>query len=146
MTDGEGKDYNDIKMTTSVPASQEIVRDKLGRYLPGCSGNPKGMPPGTVSLVGLLKKRLEEHPEQADKIISEFIRLGVKPNMTQLAAIDKLFDRIDGKVPERHRIDGELPIRLVFQPAGDGVNAIDTRGQESLDTVEDMLLIGRGQE
>jgi len=127
---------------------QDIVRTANGRFAPGNSANPGGRLQGSVSLVTKLRRRLAEHPEEADKIVAEFIRLGVKPNMTQLAAIDKLFDRIDGKVPERHRIDGELPIRLVFQPAGDGVNAIDTRqdGQESLDVVEDMLLIGQGQE
>ena len=35
----------------------------------------------------------------------------------ELGAIKELLDRIDGKVVERHRLEGELPIKLVFVPA-----------------------------
>ncbi len=35
----------------------------MGRLLPGNTANPHGRPPGSLSLIGLLKKHLEEVPD-----------------------------------------------------------------------------------
>lgn len=94
--------------------SQDGVRDAKGRYLPGHSGNPRGMPPGTLSLVGILRKQLSEHPEDAKAIIASLIAMG---KGYEIKAIKELFNRIDGKAVETHRIDMEMPVKLVFVPA-----------------------------
>ncbi len=111
--------------------------DKRGHRLekfwwkPGESGNPSGKPKEAVSLTGMLNKKLREHPEDAEAIVNALIMLGKNPNLTQLAAIDKIFDRVDGKVAETHKIEGELPMRIVFMPAAQvlGVEKQITEGE-----------------
>ncbi len=80
----------------------------------GQSGNPHGRPPNPVSLTAILNRKLAEHPEDAEKIVDALINLGIGKDMK---AIEMNFERIDGKVVERHQIEGELPVRLVFMPA-----------------------------
>ena len=96
------------------PHQQDIHRDSKGRFIPGQSGNPGGTPVGTVSLVALLRKQLAEHPEDAKDIVKSLVAMG---KTRELGAIKEMLDRIDGKVVETHKIEGELPIKLVFVPA-----------------------------
>jgi len=97
------------------PEPYVIHRDSKGKFIKGYSANPGGNPPGKViSLVALLRKQLTEHPEDAKAIVDSLIKMG---KTRELGAIKELLDRIDGKVVERHRLEGELPIRLVFVPA-----------------------------
>lgn len=96
------------------PQKQVNIKDAKGRYLPGYSGNPGGKPIGTLSLVGILRKQLTEHPEDAQAIVTALITMG---KTRELGAIKELLDRIDGKVAERHKIDMEMPVKLVFVPA-----------------------------
>ncbi len=42
-------------------------RDKRGRLLPGSTGNPKGKPKGSFSLVSILKRELQKCPKEQDK-------------------------------------------------------------------------------
>ena len=95
------------------PRLEDIPRDAKGRWLPGQSAHP-GQPKGTVSLVALLRKQLAEHPEDAKDIIKALVTLG---KGYEIKAIREIMDRIDGKVVETHKIEGELPIKLVFVPA-----------------------------
>ena len=98
--------------------AQPAVRDKLGRWLPGVSGNPLGEQAGRpVSIVSRLREYLANHPDEVDTIGKQLVELGKKPNLKQLEAIKELMDRIDGKVIERHKVDMEIPITLVFTPA-----------------------------
>ena len=53
-----------IKIGTS---ENKPLRDEFGRLLPGHTANPNGRPPGSVSLLGILKAKLEECPENFDK-------------------------------------------------------------------------------
>lgn len=103
-------------------------RDAQGRWLPGVSGSPGGREPGQgLSLVGLLKRRLAERPQDAEAIINALISMGRE---RELGAIREILDRVDGKAIETHRIEGELPIRLVFEPANSlapGAGAIGAR-------------------
>lgn len=96
------------------PQQQAVLRDTQGKFMPGVSGNPGGTPKGTFSLQAKLRRYLEEHPSEADDIIKAMAKQGKLGNMV---ATKEMMDRIDGKVPETHRIEGELPIRLVFMPA-----------------------------
>ena len=62
----------------------------------------------------MLKEHLFEHPEEAESIVKALIAMG---KGKELGAIKEILDRIDGKVAERHQVEGELPIKLVFIPA-----------------------------
>ena len=85
------------------------ARDWRGRFLPGHGGDYGG-----ISLVGMLKEHLFEHPEEAESVVKALIAMGKEK---ELGAIKEMLDRIDGKVAERHQVEGELPIKLVFMPA-----------------------------
>jgi len=93
---------------------EEVKRDTRGRFVKGQSGNVFGKQKGTLSLVALLKKRLLKHPEDAEKIIKSLINMG---QTRELGAIKEILDRVDGKVVEKHQIEGEMPIKLLFIPA-----------------------------
>ncbi len=80
----------------------------------GESGNPNGRPPGTVSLVERLKVYLRSHPEEVEEVVTALVNQGKRGN---IVAMKELLDRIDGKVAETHKIEAEIPIRLVFRPA-----------------------------
>ena len=90
---------------------------KPHQWQKGQSGNPKGRPPSLLSLTSLLNKHLNEHPEDAQALVKALVALGKQSGINQLGAIDKIFDRIDGKVTETHKIEGELPIKILFVPA-----------------------------
>ncbi len=80
----------------------------------GQSGNPLGRPVGTVSLVERLKAYLRRHPEEVEAVVESLVKQGETGN---IVAIKELLDRIDGKVAETHRIEGKIPIKLIFVPA-----------------------------
>lgn len=96
------------------PTVKDIVRDAKGRLLPGHSGNLAGMPPGTPSLSRAFNKRLKQHPEEEDKIIEAAIKCAI---MGDMRATELLWNRSDGKVVERHSIEGEMPVQILFVPA-----------------------------
>lgn len=83
-----------------------IKRDLQGHYLPGqASPNPSGRPPVKVSLVKLLQDRLLKN-ENALGIIDALIDKCIKERDVQ--AIKEVLDRIDGKVADRHLIQGVI--------------------------------------
>ena len=88
-------------------------RAEDGKWLPGKSGNPSGRPKMPLSLTKILKELLETEPEEAEAIVKAHIKQGKYGDMR---AITELYDRIDGKVLERHKIETE-PITLTFVPA-----------------------------
>lgn len=96
------------------PKDTTIVRDTGGRFLKGHSGNYSGQPPGTVSLVRLLKKHLHGHPKDAKAIVDALILMGKQGD---IRAIEQIIDRIDGKAVETHKIEGEMPVVIQFVPA-----------------------------
>jgi len=98
-------------------------------WRPGESGNPSGRPKDSVSLVTTLKQQLREHPELATDIIQALITKGKSQDVS---AIKEMFDRIDGKVVETHRIEGEIPVVLKFMPARE----LLTEGDGSIYTKE----------
>jgi len=94
--------------------SREISNANLKPYQPGQSGNPEGRPPDT--LTPLLRKFLNADNE-AEKIaiVRELIGIAKTKGMRgQIAALREIFDRIDGKVPETHKIESDVPI--IIQP------------------------------
>jgi nucleoside permease NupC len=81
---------------------------------PGETRNPHGRPKGSVSIAETLKSYLARHPDEVAKIVTAMIKQGQIGNMV---ATKEMLDRIDGRVVETHKIEGELPIKLVFVPA-----------------------------
>ena len=83
-------------------------------WKPGQSGNPQGRGHNKVSIVESLKAYLRRHPEAIEEIVEALVKEGAIGN---LIATKELLDRIDGKVTETHKIEGELPIKILFVPA-----------------------------
>ena len=79
---------------------------KKYQWKPGESGNKNGRPTGSISLVERLKAYLRRHPEDMEALVVAIVQLGKDPNASQLSAIDKIIDRVDGKVAETHKIEG----------------------------------------
>jgi len=86
---------------------------KVGQWRKGVSGNPAGRPRKQLTITSRLREYLEKHPLELDKIIRAFVAT-CQRGETQ--AIRELLDRLEGKVAEKHEIEGQLPIKLVFQP------------------------------
>ena len=113
--------------------TRENTKGKVGynnppkdtRWKPGQSGNPKGRPKNTVYLSEMLRDQLDQVPETIDGepntktwrdlICESILKAAVKGN--QPALTKELLDRIEGKVKDKHQIDGELPVTIQFVPA-----------------------------
>jgi|GEM_PF-1629980 len=72
---------------------------KPWQFQKGTSGNYKGRPKGTFSIVSLLKKKMEEVPEGyklsfAESLINVLIIKAIKDQ--DIAAIREIINRIDG--------------------------------------------------
>lgn len=52
---------------TEEPKNTGVIRNPDGTFPPGVSGNPKGKPPGSLSIVAKLKAKLQEVPDGMDK-------------------------------------------------------------------------------
>lgn len=83
----------------------------------GVSGNPAGRPKGSFSLVGLLKKKLQEHPKGKDRTYAEYFVDKVM-NATivkgDVAMMRDIIDRVDGKPKQAidHTTKGEKIVIL----------------------------------
>lgn len=113
--------------------TQENNEEKVGyrnppkdtRWKPGQSGNPNGRPKNTVYLSEMLRDQLDHVPETIDGepnaqtwrdlICDSILRAAVKGN--QPALTKELLDRIEGKVTNKHQIESELPVKILFVPA-----------------------------
>lgn len=92
---------------------------EANKWKPGQSGNPGGRPKD--SLVALLNEYLNANKE-ADKkaVVQELIKLGIATGSRgQVAALREIFDRIDGKVPDTHKIESDVPINIIYKQVGD---------------------------
>ena len=117
---------------------------KKFQWVPGESGNPEGRPTGSISLVESLKALLRRNPEALEEIVKSLIVEGMLGNMV---ATKEMLERIDGKVAETHRIEGEMPVKLIFVPAGELLDASEKpqgRQETSLEE-KPMELLGEGQ-
>ena len=79
----------------------------------GQSGNPKGRPKESLSLTNYLRQFLKRNPKEVHNVVMALLTAAKTGN---IQALQEIFNRIDGKVIERHELEGALPITLVFQP------------------------------
>lgn len=115
------------------PKKRPLNKGMKPPWKPGESGNPKGRPVGSISLVERLKAYLRRHPDELERIVVALVAEGKLGN---IVATKEMLDRLDGKVAERHRIEGELPIRLIFVPAQELLNAPETQQDANLGVLE----------
>ena len=85
------------------------------QWKPGQSGNPGGRPAGK-SITAELRKLIDSGTNAQDmaKILYEMAK---RMSPDQLRAFKELLDRTDGKVAETHKIEGDIPVTIVFKPA-----------------------------
>jgi hypothetical protein len=69
-------------------------------FLPGESGNPKGRPIGSISIMGRIKKIFEENPEQFEEYVISVIN---DKNLRR-----EVIHHIDGKPKDRIEMSGSL--------------------------------------
>lgn len=108
------KNYVNYKNRYKKKAPRRAEHLEQYRWKKGQSGNPDGRPTGSISLVEQLKAYLRRHPEDIQAIVLALIQQGKIGNMV---ATKEMLDRIDGKVADRHLIEGDLPITVQFVPA-----------------------------
>lgn len=82
----------------------EVERNENGQFTPGNSGNPNGRPKGSISLVKILKDKLEQCPEGEDKetyaqkLVDRLVEIALnKFDKDSIRALLDIIDRVDGK-------------------------------------------------
>ena len=85
-------------------------------FQPGVSGNPKGKPKGARHFSTLIreaiKKVAEGDDEPADRLIVK--QLVERAKKGDLAAIDRVIDRVDGKAEQNINLDADVIIEDNF--------------------------------
>jgi len=81
-------------------------------FQPGVSGNPKGKPKGARHFSTLIreaiKKVAEGDDEPADRLIVK--QLVERAKKGDLAAIDRVIDRVDGKAEQNINLEADVTI------------------------------------
>lgn len=91
-----------------MPEVTGAIRNERGQFVPGVSGNPAGKPPGSVSIVAEIKKKLEEVPEGAkESYLKLFVfRLFQKAIIEGDTTLMKdIIDRVDGRAKQNIGLD-----------------------------------------
>lgn len=118
--DPEAKRHNvDYQGNKHEQPSKQADHLEEFKWKKGQSGNPSGRKKGSVSLVESLKKHLARHPEDVERIIAMLVKQGMIGNMT---ATKEMLERIDGRVVETHKLEGDIPIKVVFVPAQEAID------------------------
>ena len=93
----------------STPEEHERNTNLMPQWKPGQSGNPGGRPKGK-SITAELRKLLDKGTT-AEDLAEILLKMGKK----DLAALREVLDRSDGKVTDTHRIEGEIPVSIVYK-------------------------------
>jgi len=109
-------------MTEEVPEKQKKKQRgnpenlKPYQFKPGQSGNPKGRPPGNVSITALIKQRLAAHDfAKARELADELIGKATSGDVDSLRALIHIIDRVEGSVAKRQEISVEGAITKIVQ-------------------------------
>ncbi len=90
------------------------------QFKPGQSGNPKGRAKNSPSLVAAIIRRLnhaellvesgdgdQKRPPTVEELADKLLELCMKGNAVALGALEKLLDRLDGRVPVKTELTGK---------------------------------------
>lgn len=93
--------------------SREISNANLIPYESGQSGNPGGKHEGK-SITAELRKLIDKgtNAEDTAQILYDIAKKGSR---AQMEALKELLNRTDGKVPDTHKIESDIPISIVFK-------------------------------
>jgi hypothetical protein len=116
---------------------------KIKKWQPGQSGNPKGRPPKLISITSYLKEHLAEVDEATGKNYAELVALKLIELAIggDLEAIREILNRVDGKVIEKHEIDGQIPVTLIFSPAPTSINEVQPLTGTEVETSKIPILL-----
>lgn len=94
------------------------------QWKPGQSGNLKGRPPKDICITSLVKEFLVKEAQggktHAQLVAEAIVKLAEDYHFKgNVAAIRELLDRIEGKVPDTHKIESDIPINIVYKQVGD---------------------------
>jgi hypothetical protein len=88
-------------MSTVVKTTKKQRGGVTGKgFMPGKSGNPKGRPLGSFSIMSRIKQHFEENPEKFDTYVQEILN---DPKMRKV-----ILEQIEGKPKERIEMKGVL--------------------------------------
>ena len=89
------------------------------QWKPGQSGNPNGRPPGIRYLSELARDILREHRKgdlegktTDELVVLALVKEALKGNTK---AIEMLHDWTEGKVLDVHKIEGDIPVSIVYK-------------------------------
>ncbi len=95
-------------------------RDDKGRFVSGISGNPKGKPKGTISIVARLRRELLKIPPGLPKEERKtYVELVVKKYFQSIFSgseriLIDLVDRIDGKPKQLLDFGDSIPTQVII--------------------------------
>lgn len=107
------------KKASKQPKKHALTPEmEASKWQKGQSGNPGGRPKDT--LTPLLRELLNTNDEAEKRVIVKALLGAAKlTGRGQVAALKEIFDRIDGKVPDTHKIESDVPINIVYKQVGD---------------------------
>jgi len=89
------------------------MRDEIGRFLPGSTGNPGGRPRRDPELVKLASL----HAADAVRILGELLDDKAQPGLVRLGAAREILDRAFGRAPLESQVEVPLQIEGALAPA-----------------------------
>lgn len=105
-------------MTGNQPKRNPAAHLRKFQWKPGQSGNPSGKPVGTLSLVAMIRKLLNEDPDAARLIAENLVRQAATHDEKALGFIRTILDRVDGPVPTQIQGPQGEPLAINLQWAG----------------------------
>lgn len=106
--EGGPSDKADEHVKKQLPKEMEQYKWK-----PGESPNPGGRPKGKSITASL--RRLIEEGSNADDMALVLYNLAQAGGRSQVEALKELLNRTDGKVLDTHRIEGDVPVTIVYK-------------------------------
>ena len=112
------KSMSELNMETIEPeehAKKHVLTPEMEamKWQPGESGNPGGVPKGK-SITAELRKLIDKGTN-AEDMAEILYTLARKGSRAQMEAYKTLLDRTEGRVPETHKIESDIPISIVFK-------------------------------
>lgn len=110
--------------TEKQRTNREISNANLKPFQPGQSGNPSGRPLKDICITSLVKELLEQEAEggktHAQLVAEAIVKLSEDHHFKgNVSAIKELLDRVEGKVPDTHKIESDVPINIIYKQVGD---------------------------